>query len=102
MKALPRPLLARIKAPEPAQNLAEVLCALGWVLRRRLQRDQGRKTALPIFERLRWDSKLALQFVNLRAAVQFSAMVEDWPVRRIQEAVVLQRLKSLRSGGGPH
>jgi hypothetical protein len=83
----------RIKEPEPPQNVAELLSDLGVVLRRRLHRGQSTKTATGSPDQLRWDSQLALQFLSLRPVVQLRAMVEDWPLCRIQEAVELDRME---------
>jgi hypothetical protein len=75
----------------PARNMAELLCDLGLVLRWRMRHATRTKRALLFLESLRWDSQLALRFVNLRAPVQFRAMVEDWPLQRIQEKVRAER-----------
>ena len=73
---------------------------LGLVVRRRTRDGAGTDRApLPVSS-LRWDSQLALQFVNLRASVQLRAMVEDWPLHRIQAAVQEQRLETLRPQDG--
>jgi len=80
--------------PVPARNVAELLCDLGRVLRWRTHRGAGNKQASLLLHSLRWDSQLALRFVNLRAAVQLRAMVEDWPLHRIQETVQAQRLET--------
>ena len=45
---------------------------------------------------LRWDSRLALRFVNLRVSVQLRAMVEDWPLDRVQDTVKALRLEMHR------
>jgi hypothetical protein len=71
----------------PARNLAELLCDLGLVLRWRLRHGAGTER---VPSSLRWDSVLALGFVNLRASVQLRAMVEDWPLHRIQESLGYQ------------
>jgi hypothetical protein len=75
----------------PARNMAELLCDLGLVLRWRMQSGAGMGRAPLLLQSLRWDSQLALRFVNLKASVQLRAMVEDWPVHRIQESVQEQR-----------
>jgi hypothetical protein len=80
------------KAAILARNMAELLCDLGLVLRWRMRHATRTKRALLFLESLRWDSQLALRFVNLRVSVQFRAMVEDWPVHRIQETVRAERL----------
>jgi hypothetical protein len=88
------PLSAPTEMPIQARNLAELLRDLGLVLRRRLRAVEDR--ALLAKSSPRWGSQLALQFVNLRASVQLRAMVEDWPLHRIQAAVEAQRLEPLR------
>ena len=93
-----RSLSTMIERPVPARNVAELLCELGLILRWRMQRGAGTKPAW--LRSLRWDSQLALRFVNLRAAVQLRAMVEDWPLHRIQETVQAQRLETLRPHEG--
>src|SRR5262249_51152447 len=45
----------------------------------------------------RWERQLALGFVNLTPSVRLRALVEDWPLHRIQEAVQAQRLETLRA-----
>jgi hypothetical protein len=80
--------------PVPARNVAELLCDLGILLRWR-HSGAGTKGAPLRLQSLRWDSRLALRFVNLRAAVQLRAMVEDWPLQRIQDAVHAQQLPKL-------
>jgi hypothetical protein len=82
--------------PAPPRNVAELLCDLGLVLRFCIYRGAGTKGASLPLQPLRWESQLALRFVNLRAAVQLRAMVEDWPLQRIQETVQAQRLETLR------
>jgi len=90
------PSSATTEAPVPAQTLAELLRDLGVVLCRSMRHAVGTERASPPLQSLRWDSKLALEFVNLRASVQLCAMVEDWPLKRIQEVVQAQRLETLR------
>jgi hypothetical protein len=87
--------------PAPARNVAELLCDLGLVLRWREHCGAGTKGAsLP--QSLRWDSQLALQFVNLRAVVQLRAMVEGWPLHRIQETVQAQGLEKNNERASRH
>jgi len=86
-----RSLSTMPQVPIPARNMAQLLCDLGLVLRWRMQRGAGTKRASLLRQSLCWYSQLALQFVNLRAAVQLRAMVEDWPLHLIQEAVQAQR-----------
>jgi hypothetical protein len=95
------PSSATPQVPAPARTLAELLRDLGVVLRWRMRHgaETGRTPLLP--QLLRWDGKLALEFVSLRPAVQLRAMVEDWPLDRIQEAVRAQRLETLRPQEGP-
>jgi hypothetical protein len=95
-----RSLSTMTEMPGPARNVAELLCDLGLVLRWRIRRVDGTKGASLLMQSLCWDSQLALGFVNLRAAVQLRAMVEDWPLHRIQETVQAQRLESLRPQEG--
>jgi hypothetical protein len=95
-----RSLSATTKAPAPARTLAELLRDLGVVLRWRMRHGAGTDGAPLLLESLRWDSNLALAFVNLRASVQFRAMVEDWPLPRIQEAVRAQLVDTLRPQEG--
>jgi hypothetical protein len=90
-----RSLSALTEMPAPARNMAELLCDLGLVLRWRMHREAGTARASLLLQALRWDSQLALQFVNLRASVQLRAMVEGWPLNRIQETVQAQRLETL-------
>jgi hypothetical protein len=85
------------KAPIPARNIAELLRDLGLVLRWNMRRATRTKRVLLFLQSLRWDSQLALRFVNLRVSVQLRAMVEDWPLHRIQETVQAQQLETLRS-----
>jgi hypothetical protein len=75
----------------PARNLAELLSDLGLVLRWRMRHATRTKRAFLFLKSLRWDSRLALRFVNLRVSVQLRAMVEDWPLHRIQETVRAER-----------
>jgi hypothetical protein len=89
-------LCTMTKASIPARNMAEFLRDLGLVLRWRMRRATRTRRALLLLQSLRWDSQLALRFVNLRVAVQLRAMVEDWPLHRIQETVQAQRLETLR------
>jgi hypothetical protein len=93
-------LCAMTEMTVPARNVAELLCDLGLVLRWCLHRAAGTKRASLLLQSLRWDSQLALQFVTLRATVQLRAMVEDWPLHRIQETVQAQWLETLRPHGG--
>jgi hypothetical protein len=99
---------ATTEAPVPAQTLAELLRDLGMVLRRRMRHWTGTGRASPPQPSLRWENKLALAFVNLRASVQLRAMVEDWPLHRIQEAIQAQQLETpgpreeYPTGVGPH
>jgi hypothetical protein len=75
----------------PARNVAELLCDLGFVLRWRMRRGAAIQQAPLLLQSLRWDSQMALQFVNLSTSDQLRAMVEDWPLQRIQEYVQAQR-----------
>jgi hypothetical protein len=88
-----RSLAATTQASAPARTLAELLRDLGAVLRWRVRHGAGTDCAPVLPESLRWDSKLALAFVNLRTSVQLRAMVEDWPFQRIQEAVGAHQLE---------
>jgi hypothetical protein len=90
-----RPSSTSTEAPAPAQTLAESLRDLGVVLRWRMRHATGTERASLLLQSLRWDSKLALEFVNLRASVQLRAMVEAWPLERIQEFVRAQRLETV-------
>jgi hypothetical protein len=69
---------------------------LGLVLRWRMRRAAGTKRVLLVPQSLRWDSRLAMRFVNLKLSVQLRAMLEDWPLQRIHETVQAQRLETLR------
>jgi hypothetical protein len=89
------PTSATTEAPVPAQTLAELLRDLGLVLRRRFRHGAGLERAALLLQSLRWENKLALAFVNLRSSVQLRAMVEDWPLQCIQEAIQAQRLETL-------
>ena len=80
----------------PARNIAELLHDLGVVLHWRLRRAVGTRRALLLLQSLRWDSRLALRFVKLNVSLQLQAMVEDWPLQRIQETVQAKRLEALR------
>jgi hypothetical protein len=73
-----------------------LLCDLGLVLRWRMRRTTGTRRVSLLLQSLRWDSQLALRFVNLRVSVQLRAMIEDWPLHRLQETVQAQRLEMLR------
>jgi hypothetical protein len=95
-----RPLSTMTKVPFPARNLAEFLRDLGLVLRWRMRRTTGTRRALLFLQSLRWDSRLALRFTSLTVSVQLRAMVEDWPLNRIQETVEAQRLETLRPQAG--
>jgi len=86
----------------PARNMAELLCDLGLVLRWRVYGGAGTKRASLPLQSLRWDSQLALQFVNLRSVVQLRAMVEGWPLRRIQEMVQAQGLEENNGRASRH
>jgi hypothetical protein len=79
----------------PAQSIAELLRDLGVVLRWRMQRGAGTDRAPLLPQQLGWESRLALRFVDLRTSVQVRAMVEDWPLSRIQEVVQAQGLETL-------
>ncbi len=74
----------------PARNIAELVCDLGLLLRWRMRNQPVTQRTLLVRRSLRWDSELALRFVSLPVAVQFRAMVENWPVPRIQEVVQAQ------------
>ena len=76
-----------MNSPVPARNVAEWLCDLGRVLRRRMYRGARAKAAPVPLQSLRWESQLALRFVGFSGSVQLRAMVEDWPLARIEEAV---------------
>jgi hypothetical protein len=85
--------------PIPARNIAELLCDLGILLRRRLRHGAEADQGALREQSLRWDGRLALGFVSLSASVQLRAMVEDWPLSRVQEAIQSQRLEMLRRYG---
>jgi hypothetical protein len=89
-------LSAMINAPKPARNTGEFLCDLGMVLRRRMYGTTGARRALWFLQSLRWDGRLALRFTSLGLSVQLRAMVEDWPLNRVQDTVKAQRLEMLR------
>src|SRR5262249_9191997 len=91
---------ATTEAPDQARTLAELLRDLGLVLRWRWRHAAGVDRASLLLQSLRWENKLALAFVNLRASVRLRAMIEDWPLQRIQEAVEAQRLETLRPQAG--
>ena len=80
----------------PARNIAELLCDLGILLRWRIRRGAGTDRGALRVQSLRWDGQLALGFVSLPASVQMRAMVEDWSLSRIQEALQSQLLETLR------
>ena len=82
--------------PIPEQNLAESLRELGLLLHRRMRRGAKTNGASRLQPSLGWDSQVALRFVNLRPSVQLRAMVEDWPLHRIQEAIQAQRAEPPR------
>jgi hypothetical protein len=90
------PLSIVFEKPIPARNIAELLCDLGILLRRRLRRGAGTNRGALRVQSLRWDGQLALGFVNLTASIQLRAMVEDWPLSRIQETIQSQRLDTPR------
>jgi hypothetical protein len=89
-------LSAMAKAPTPPRNMAEFLRDLGVVLRWRMRRTAGMRRALLFLQSLRWDGRLALRFTSLRLSVQLRAMVEDWPLNRVQDTVEALRLEMLR------
>jgi hypothetical protein len=95
-----QPSPATTEAPVPARTVAELLCDLGVVLRRHMRHGAKTERASLPPQPLGWERNLALGFVNLSASVQLRAMVEDWPLHRIQEAVRAQRLETLRAQGG--
>jgi hypothetical protein len=74
----------------PPRNLAELLSDLGRVLHWRLRRAAGAKRVFLLLRLLRWDSRSALGFASLSVSIQFRAMVEDWPLHRIQATVQAQ------------
>src|SRR5258708_6234004 len=76
--------------PIPAPNWAESLCELGWALRRQMHCGAGTKAAWGPLDSLPWFSQLALRFLKLSRSVQFRAVVEDWPLHQIEEAVQAQ------------
>jgi hypothetical protein len=80
----------------PARNLAELLCDLGRVLRSTRHRGAGTKAASVPLQSLRRENQLALRFVQVSAAVQLRAMVEDWSLHRIHEAIAAQRVETVR------
>jgi hypothetical protein len=80
-----------------ARNLAELLCDLGRVLRSTRHCAAGTKSASVPLQSLRWENQLALRFVQLSAGVQLRAMVEDWPLHQIQEAIWTQRIETVCS-----
>jgi hypothetical protein len=80
----------------PARNLAELLCDLGRILRSHRHRRGGTKPASVSLQSLRWENQLALRFVQLSVSVQLRAMVEDWPLHRIQKEIGAQRLETVR------
>jgi hypothetical protein len=82
--------------PIPARNIAELLCDLGMLLRWRMRRRAGTDRGAPRVQSLRWDGQLALGFVSLPAPIQLRAMVENWSLSRIQEALQSQLLETLR------
>jgi hypothetical protein len=94
------PASAGTQTPAPPRNLAELLHDLGMVLRWRMSHAAGSVHLPPSLESLRWESLLALRFVNLRASIQLRAMVEDWPLPRIQEAVQSAALETPRPQTG--
>ena len=81
------PLSIALERRIPARNIAELLCDLGILLRWRMRLGAGTDRGAPRVQSLRWDGQLALGFVSLPASVQLRAMVEDWPLSRIQETV---------------
>jgi hypothetical protein len=95
-----RPLSATTEAPVTTRTLAELLRDLGVVLSRRM-RHQVRMDDVSLHpQSLRWESNLALGFVNLRPSVQLRAMVEDWPLYRIQEAIHKQQFGTVQPHEG--
>src|SRR5262249_28120972 len=90
----------RTELPVAARNVAELLRDLGLILRWGMRRGAGTNRVSLLLQFLCWESQLALEFLNLRASVQLRAMVEDWPLHRIQEAVQVQRCETLRPQHG--
>jgi hypothetical protein len=90
------PLSIAFEKPMPARNIAELLCDLGMLLRWRIRRGAGTDRGALREKSLRWDGQLALGFVSLPTSVQLRAMVEDWSLSRIQEALQSQLLETLR------
>lgn len=92
----------------PTPTMAESLRDLGVVLRqrtrhgaetdfvpcRRMGHEARTDLAFLLLRPLRWKSKLALEFITLRESVQLRAMVEDWPLHRIQEVIRTSRLEA--------
>jgi hypothetical protein len=81
-----------------------LLYDLGRVLRWRLRHATGAKRVFLLLRFLRWDNQLALGFATLSVATQLRAMVEDWPLHRIQATVHAQgyrqsTLKETTHGG---
>jgi hypothetical protein len=86
------PLSMARERPVPARNIAELLCDLGILLRWRIRRGAGTDRGALREQSLRWDGQLALGFVSLTASLQLRAMVEDWPLSRIQDTIQSQLL----------
>jgi hypothetical protein len=70
-----------------AQNLAESLCQLGVFVRLGMQRRARTERAPVPLKSLTSISQLALRFVTSSSLVQLRAMVEDWPLDRIQAEI---------------
>jgi hypothetical protein len=95
-----RPLSAATESPAPAQTAAELLHDLGVILRRRMRHATGTDRVSLLLQSHRWESKLALGFMKLRPSVQLRAMIENWPLDRIQEVVHAQPRETRRSRTG--
>ena len=87
-------LTAMTKPVIPARNTAEFFRDLGLVLRQRMRRTTGTRRALLFLQSLRWDGRVALRFTSLDLSLQLRAMVEDWPLDRIQDTIDTQRLET--------
>jgi hypothetical protein len=79
--------------PTPPRNVGEFLRDLGGVLRWRMRHTAGARRAILFLQSLRWEGRLAFRFTNLRLSVQLRAMVEDWPLDRVQDTVKAHRLE---------
>src|SRR5262245_36486657 len=79
------------RMPIPPRNVAELLCDLGQVLRWSMSRSgAGTKREAATTQLRGGGTHVSQQFVKLSLSVQLRAMVEDWSLHQILEAIRAQ------------